>query len=98
MDTKTYISVAHLCTQYQITEQLFEKFHDTGLLKIITVEEKPCVTIKSIHKVEKILRLHQDLEVNPEGIDVILNLLKKIDTLTTEVASLQRKLEIYKSE
>jgi hypothetical protein len=98
MDTKTYISVSHLCTQYQITEQLFKKFHDTGLLKIITIEEKPCITIKSIQKVEKILRLHQDLKVNPEGIDVILNLLKKIDTLSSEVVTLQRKLEIYKNE
>jgi len=95
MDTTKYIEVTHLCKQYKVTEQLFSQLNDTGLVHVTVVEEKPCVPSQSIHKVDKIMRLHQELEVNPEGIDVILNLLEKVENLTQEVTRLRRKIHIY---
>ena len=96
MSTTEYITVTHLCSQYKVTSQLFQQLHETGLIQVITVEEEPCVHIETVHQVDKIMRLHHDLNVNPEGIDIILNLLEKIDTLQTEMNSLERKLRLYK--
>ena len=96
MKTKEYIAVTHLCSQYKVTTQWFQQLHETGLIQVVTVAEEPCVHFTSIHQVDKIMRLHQDLEVNPEGIDVILNLLEKIENLQTELSGLQRKLQLYK--
>jgi chaperone modulatory protein CbpM len=97
MKSQEYIAVTHLCKQYKVTSQWFHQLHETGLVQIITVEEEPSVHVTHIHKVDKIIRLHQDLNVNPEGIDIILNLLEKIDTLQTEMNRLERKLSLYKN-
>jgi len=95
MDTTKYIEVTHLCKQYKVTEQLFSQLNDTGLIHVTVVEERPCVHSNSIHKVDKIMRLHQELNINPEGIDVILNLLERVENLTQEVNHLKRKIHIY---
>ncbi len=67
MKTKEYIAVHHLCSQYKVTTQWFQQLHDTGLIQVVTIEEEPCVHVTTIHQVDKIMRLHQDLNVNPEG-------------------------------
>lgn len=95
MKSTTYITVTHLCNQYQVKEELFTQLHDTGLIQIIKQETQPCLAITSIHRVEKIIRLYKDLNVNPEGIDIILNLLERIDSLSSEVLLLQQQLEVY---
>lgn len=96
MKTQEYITVTHLCNQYKVTTQWFHKLHETGLIQVVTVEEEPCVHITTVHQVDKIMRLHHDLNVNPEGIDIILNLLNKIETLQSEMNSLRSKLHLYK--
>ncbi|WP_432411247.1 chaperone modulator CbpM [Rasiella sp. SM2506] len=96
MKTKEYITVTHLCTQYEVTTQWFNQLHETGLVHIVTVQKEPCIHLENIHQVDKIIRLHQELNVNPEGIDIILNLLEKIDSLQAEMNSLQSQLHLYK--
>ncbi|KDN54518.1 hypothetical protein FEM21_22410 [Flavobacterium seoulense] len=41
--------------------------------------------------------MHQDLEVNIEGIDVVLNLLQKIDALQTELLQVRNRLLLYEN-
>jgi len=43
----------------------------------------------------KNLRLHNELNVNLEGIDVVLNLLKKKRVLRDEVNALKNRLRLY---
>ncbi|MFT7364613.1 MAG: hypothetical protein ACI9UV_002823, partial [Algoriphagus sp.] len=41
---------------------------------------------------EKVLRLHKELDVNLEGIDVILNLLGKVESLQMELNLAKQRL------
>ena len=41
--------------------------------------------------------MHQELDVNIEGIDVVFNLLQKIDTLQKELTALKNRLNLYES-
>lgn len=95
MENTKYIAVAQLCTQYRVKEELFTNLNDNGLIKITTIEKRPCIHIDNIHTVEKIVRLNKDLNVNPEGIDIILNLLDKIDTLSAELKEQNKRLKLY---
>ncbi|MGJ8666439.1 MAG: chaperone modulator CbpM [Patiriisocius sp.] len=95
MDTTQFIEVTHLCKQYNITETLFNNFHEIGLITITVVETRPCIHIENIDTVEKIIRLHQELDVNPEGIDVIINLQEKMDALQQEINHLKQRLLLY---
>jgi hypothetical protein len=45
--------------------------------------------------IEKIIRLHNDLNVNKEGIDIIFNLQEKEKQLLKEIKALQNRLGLY---
>jgi hypothetical protein len=41
--------------------------------------------------------MHQELDVNIEGIDVVFNLLQKIDTLQKELVKVKNRLRFYEN-
>jgi hypothetical protein len=68
-----------------------------GLLEIKTVEAIQYVDIAAVYEIEKMLRIHQELDLNMEGIDVVLNLLRKIDALQNELIFVKNRLRLYES-
>jgi len=46
-------------------------------------------------KLEQIVRLHQELNINSEGIDAIINLLKRIENMQNEIIELRNKLNFH---
>ncbi|HUM50364.1 MAG TPA: chaperone modulator CbpM, partial [Chitinophagales bacterium] len=48
-----------------------------------------------ITDVEKIVRLHQELEINMVGIDAIFHLLQKLNEKENELIQLKNKLHFY---
>jgi hypothetical protein len=44
---------------------------------------------------EQIVRLYQELNINPEGIDAINVLLKHIENMQNEITDLRNKLNFY---
>lgn len=98
MADSTYILVKTVCIQYQIEPAFLEELHGIGLLRIETIAQGKCIHTEALNDLEKILRLHQELDVNIEGIDVIFNLLKKVDTLQTELSTLKNRLHFYENK
>ncbi|WP_179345388.1 chaperone modulator CbpM [Winogradskyella ursingii] len=95
MTKPNYITLPKLCTHYQLEMSFFNELNDYGLIETITVEEDICVHADHIGSIEKIIRLHQDLNLNFEGIDTVFNLLEKIDELQEELISTKNKLKRY---
>ena len=94
---KDYLSVNELCKQYQIEISFFTKLNDMGLIQINTIQKTECINRDALSDVEKILRLHKELDVNFEGIDVAFNLLKKIELLQEELKATKDRLHLYES-
>jgi hypothetical protein len=44
------------------------------------------------------MRMHYDLDINMEGIDVISHLLKRMNSLQDELRLTQNKLRLYENE
>ena len=97
MNLENLIPVAKLCSHYQVEISFFTNLNEMGLLQIKTVETIPYIESDSIFEIEKMIRMHQELAVNTEGIDVVFNLLQKIDTLQNEVTTLQNRLRLYEN-
>lgn len=95
MENNKYIALFELCENYKVESHFFEDLNSIGLIEIIQVNQTPCLLLEEIDRIEKIVRLHLDLSVNIEGIDVILNLLQKVDNLQEELTILRNRLEIY---
>ncbi|WP_372792362.1 chaperone modulator CbpM [Lutibacter sp.] len=92
MSTKNFILLNNLCTHYDVEMSFFNSLNEFGLIEIISVEETQYIHHDKISDVEKMIRIHQELNVNIEGIDVVLNLLEKIEELQKELIITKNKL------
>ena len=92
MEAKNLILIDTLCVHYQIDVSFIDSLGSLDLIDIQTVGQRRYLSEEGITDLEKMIRIHQELEVNPEGIDVILNLLEKIQTLENELASTKVRL------
>lgn len=95
METEKLISIQLFCEHYNIPINFINELKEYELIEIIVEDNKDCIQITHINKVEKIIRLHYDLDINLEGVDVIYNLLNQVDSLKKEITDLQNKIKFY---
>ncbi len=95
MSNETFIPISTLCTHYKIETTFIEGLNEHGLIEIITIEHSPCIHQNHIKSLESMIRLHDDLHLNFEGIDTVFNLLERIENLQSELQSVKRRLGIY---
>tara|TARA_R110000868_G_scaffold217030_2_gene467154 strand:+ start:266 stop:559 length:294 start_codon:yes stop_codon:yes gene_type:complete len=95
MNTENLIPVDELCIHYQVTDHFFDSLEVNGLVEIQIVKKVAYVRQNTVHHIEKIIRIHQELEINLEGVAVVLNLLEKIDTVQNELTAAKNRLLLY---
>lgn len=95
MSQSKLIKIEILCLHYAVEDTFFQQLDEIGLIEILQVENTSCVNEQQIAVVDKMVRLHRDLEINPPGLDVVFNLLKKIELLEQRLLATQNKLSIY---
>jgi len=85
MNIEKFIPLHKLCIHYKVEMSLFGDLNDMGLIEITTIEQFQYIHQDKIADIEKIIRMHHELNVNLEGIDIVLNLLQKIEDLQNEL-------------
>jgi hypothetical protein len=95
MEGHNYITVKEFCVSHGITSNFIFELHEFGLIEVIQQEDTHYLSYEELPKAEKILRLHSDLEINLEGIEVIHELLERIHRMQGEIISLRNRLRIY---
>ncbi|MBL1279636.1 MAG: chaperone modulator CbpM [Fluviicola sp.] len=98
MEVQKYISIHQLCTTYDVEITFFNELKEVGLIEIITIAEKQCIHQENLSDLEKMIRMYHDLEVNIQGIDVVFNLLQKVDELQEKLIDTQNRLRIYEND
>lgn len=97
MNMENLIPIPVICTFYEVELSFLTKLSDVGLFEIKTFETNQYIDSDAVFKIEKMVRMHQELKVNIEGIDIVFNLLQKIDTLQNEMTALKNRLRLYES-
>lgn len=95
METQELIIVDIFCQEYQIEISFIQDLEAYGLVEIIVQEEQMYLDRNQLATLEKIIRLHNDLNINKEGIDIILNLQEKENQLLSEINYLKNRLGLY---
>ena len=98
MAEQELIRIETLCLHYEIEVSFFNALDNVGLIKIETIGQQIFIHEDKISKLEKMIRLHQELNVNIEGIDVVFNLLQKVDNLQNELTSVNNRLKLYEND
>jgi hypothetical protein len=97
MRTDNLILLKTVSSHYQVELSFFTHLQDLGLIEIEIREQSPYVHENQMQNLERMIRIHHELEVNPEGIDVVFNLLQKIENLKKDLNATQNRLRLYES-
>ena len=98
MAEQNLILIETLCVHYNIERVFMDELHEMGLIDIHFLEQKSYLRTEKINDLEKILRIHHELNVNMEGIDVVFNLLQKQMALREELKTLKNRLCRYEND
>ena len=95
METQDLIIIDVFCQEYQIEINFINDLESFGLIETIVHNENKYLDKNQLVHVEKIIRLHNDLNINKEGIEIILGLLEKEKQLLSEINYLKNRLGLY---
>lgn len=95
MNLNELIPTEELCTRYRVEHTFIRSLNESGLLEVITIEQREYVHCDKIGEFEKMQRLHYDLEINMEGLEAIHHLLRQLTKLQKKNQELRNRLGIY---
>jgi hypothetical protein len=95
MMSEKLISIKTICTNYNIEYSFIDSLFEIGLIEITTIDKIHYLEKNKITDIEKMMRLHHELGINIEGIDVISNLTIKIKNLQEEINYLKNRIQFY---
>ena len=95
METADMIVLDEFCASHQVEISFIHSLEQYGLIETMTLNQTVCVQGNDLSKLEQIVRLHQQLNINSEGIDAIIHLLQRIENMQTEINELRNKLHFY---
>ena len=95
METTDMIVLDEFCTSHQVEVSFVRTLEEHGLIETIIINETLYIQENELSKLEQIVRLHQELNINSEGADAIINLLKRIENMQNEITVLRNKLSFY---
>ncbi len=98
MRTGSLIPVNEFCTNYNLDISFISALEETGLIEVISIREGLYIDAGQLQQLEKIVRFHYEFDINLEGIEAIIHLLKQIKILQAENIMLRNKLRIYESD
>jgi hypothetical protein len=95
METKL-ISINEVCLHHKVEIQFIQSLEEIGLIHTQTVKRSTFIDLDELDKLERYLRLAQDLEINLEGLHAISILLAQIEKMQNELLTLKNELIYYK--
>lgn len=90
-----YISIVEFCNCHHLEHSFIHSLSEHGLIRTIVIEEDEFIEKEQIRDLERMMRLHYDLEINFQGIDAINHLLERVSGLQQEVINLQNRLRRF---
>lgn len=87
--SRTLIKIVDISASGNIEISFIKQLHHNGLIEIITENQIEFIEEDSLPRIEQYHTWHDELEINMQGIEVIRNLLDKIEQLKEELRLLK---------
>ncbi|HTD99126.1 MAG TPA: chaperone modulator CbpM [Mucilaginibacter sp.] len=98
MATATLISTQDFCTWHQVEYIFIASLHDAGLVEITVIDQAEYIPETELQKLERMTRLHHDLDINIAGIEAITHLLERVEGIQEEMRTLKNRLRRYEDD
>lgn len=95
MQTEHLIPIREFCVYHQVETSFVYSLAQKGLIQTTTLEQTVYVQSEQLARLEKFVRLHQELAIHSDDLDVVSNLLERLEDLQNQVIQLQNRLAFY---
>jgi predicted RNase H-like nuclease (RuvC/YqgF family) len=95
MSQDMLIPVREVFLHHQLDITFADVLQEYELITVIFVEEQPFISESQLNDLEKLIRFHQELKMNIEGIDAVYRLSKKLEQAQKEIAGLKNRIAFY---
>ncbi|HVX50442.1 MAG TPA: chaperone modulator CbpM [Chitinophagaceae bacterium] len=89
------IEAGIFCASYNAEVGFIRSLHEGGLIELVTVNNTEFIQEDDLLKLEKMIRLHYDLQINTAGIETIIHLLGRLESMQQEITNLRGRLNLY---
>jgi chaperone modulatory protein CbpM len=95
MDRSELIPTRDFCTYHSVSHSFINRLEEAGFIELVSIEEEQYVSVDHINELEKLVRLHLDLDINPEGVEAIAHLLQRMQVMQQQLRETQQRLRLY---
>jgi hypothetical protein len=98
MAKATLITTNDFCVLHDVEHTFISSLNEAGLIDIQVVEKTEYIPETELQKLEKMVRLHHELEINIAGIEAITHLLQRVEHIQEEMRILRNRLRRYEQD
>ena len=95
MTNEERVAAIEFCQSHNVEISFLYSLGESGLLEIATVEEKVFINREQLSALERMIRLHYEMDINLEGIEAIHHLLQQLEAMQEEAKHLRKRLNLY---
>lgn len=95
MDRDELIPLELYCSTTQVEITFLESLIESGLVQLTVEEERRYIPAGQLSQVDRLVRLHDDLGINVEGIEAIEHLLARIQRMQEEMQALRNRMRRF---
>lgn len=95
MQNEDKVPASEFCIHHNIELSFIDSLKDYGLIETVTIEEKIFLPLSELARLEKIVRLHFELDINLEGVETITHLLERMEEMQENITRLTNRLKAY---
>ncbi|MDF2430521.1 MAG: chaperone modulatory protein CbpM [Mucilaginibacter sp.] len=92
MTKANLITTTEICTYHEVEYTFINSLNEAGLVELKVVDKTTYIPESELQKLEKMIRLHNELEINVAGIEAITHLLERVERMQEEMRKLKNKL------
>ena len=85
------IATTDICTYHEVEYTFITSLSDAGLLELRIVNESTYIPETELQRLEKMIRMHNELDINVPGIEAITHLLERIAQMQEEIRVLRNR-------
>jgi len=93
--TQHLIAANDFCVYHQVEHTFITSLQEAGLVEITIIDQTTYIPESELQKLEKMIRLHNELEINIAGIEAITHLLQRIEAMQEDMRGLKNQLRMY---
>jgi chaperone modulatory protein CbpM len=86
------IATTEICTYHDVEYTFINSLGEAGLVDLKVVKKNTYIPETELQKLEKMIRMHHELDINVAGIEAIIHLLDRVEQMQEELRVLRNRL------